>query len=349
MLAGCLPVRPCPTRSALVLDLLRDRPARNAEPRSARSRWAAIGAAVAVSLGAGGAITSLAASSASASVFVPVTPCRLLDTRPGVTNVGPRATPIGAGEVYITPGRGTVGACTIPAEATALSLNVVIVDPTRPSYLTVFPGDAARPTSANLNWVAGQDPTPNAVTSGLGADGSIAFFNLAGSVELSVDVVGYYVPADTLASEVSSDLAGLTYTVNDLQTEVDGLTTPVEIVSTPISVPGNMTAQLSTEIASLTTTATGRWSISSVWNMAASCSSGTSYLAFLLVDDVIVPSTMVSITGSGNGRTAFIGITADSIVAGAHTVKVGAWCYAGTVTGIGGVPNSGVTNVTVLR
>jgi hypothetical protein len=259
-----------------VLDLLRDRPARNAEPRSARSRWAAIGAAVAVSLGAGGAITSLAASSASASVFVPVTPCRLLDTRPGVTNVGPRATPIGAGEVYITPGRGTVGACTIPAEATALSLNVVIVDPTRPSYLTVFPGDAARPTSANLNWVAGQDPTPNAVTSGLGADGSIAFFNLAGSVELSVDVVGYYVPADTLASEVSSDLAGLTYTVNDLQTEVDGLTTPVEIVSTPISVPGNMTAQLSTEIASLTTTATGRWSISSVWNMAASCSSGTS-------------------------------------------------------------------------
>ena len=182
-----------------------------------------------------------------------------------------------------------------------------------------------------------------------GADGSIAFFNLAGSVELSVDVVGYYVPADTLASEVSSDLAGLTYTVNDLQTEVDGLTTPVEIVSTPISVPGNVTAQLSTEIASLTTTATGRWSISSVWNMAASCSSGTSYLAFLLVDDVIVPSTMVSITGSGNGRTAFIGITADSIVAGAHTVKVGAWCYAGTVTGIGGVPNSGVTNVTVLR
>ncbi|MFN8021820.1 MAG: hypothetical protein U0Q03_09865 [Acidimicrobiales bacterium] len=332
-----------------MLDLLRERPRPDTGARAGRSRWAAIGAAVAVTLGAGGAITSLASTSPAPSVFVPMTPCRLLDTRAGITNVGPRATPLGQGEIYVTPGRGQVGACTIPTTATALSMNVAIIDPSKPSYLTVYPGDAARPTAANLNWVAGQDPTPNAVTSGLGADGSLAFFNLAGTVELSVDVVGYYLPADAQASDFSSDLAALGNTVSSIQTRVSTLESPVEIVSTPISVPNNVTAQLSTQIASLTTTTTGRWSISSVWNLSVACSSGTGYVAFLLVDDVIVASTMVAITGTTAGRTAFIGTTPNSIVAGPHTVKVGAWCSAGTVTAIGGIPNTGVTNVTVLR
>ena len=53
-----------------------------------RSRWAAIGAAVAVTVGAGGAIRFAAAAS-DTSTFVAVTPVRVLDTRTDVGLVGP--------------------------------------------------------------------------------------------------------------------------------------------------------------------------------------------------------------------------------------------------------------------
>ena len=66
---------------------------------SIRTRWAAIGAAVAVTLGAGGGSLGQAAiGSGDKPVFVAIEPCRLVDTRPGDNNVGSRDTPLGAGE-----------------------------------------------------------------------------------------------------------------------------------------------------------------------------------------------------------------------------------------------------------
>ena len=158
-----------------------------------RSRWAAVGAAVAVALGAGGVLTGSAASG-TASLLVPITPCRLMDTRAGTDNVGPRSTPIGADETYTPAVHGTNGRCTIPATATAVSMNVTVVNPTAASFLTVFPPDGTRPLAASLNWVAGQAPTPNAVTGTLSADGRLGLYNLSGSVDVIVDIVGYYAP-----------------------------------------------------------------------------------------------------------------------------------------------------------
>jgi YVTN family beta-propeller protein len=158
-----------------------------------RSRWAAIGAAVAVSIGAGGIMTTSASiGSGERAVFVPITPCRLLDTRSGTSNVGPRATPLTAGDTYTATVWGTNGNCTIPSDAVGVSLNVVAINPTSGSYLTVFPSDATRPLSSNLNWVANQAPTPNAVTADLSADGKVSFYNLAGNVDIAADIVGYY-------------------------------------------------------------------------------------------------------------------------------------------------------------
>jgi len=72
-------------------------------------------------------------------------------------------------------------------------MNVTIVNPTSPSFLTVFPADADAPLASNLNWVAGQSPTPNAVTSDVSVDGKVSFFNNAGSVDVIADIVGYFV------------------------------------------------------------------------------------------------------------------------------------------------------------
>ena len=165
-----------------------------------RSRWVMVGAVVAVALGAGGVLTSSAAPSANATSFVPITPCRLMDTRAGGP-IGPRNTPIGS-TPYVATVRGTNGNCVVPAAATAVSLNVTFASPSANSFVTVYPADKPLPNTSNLNFSAGQAPAPNAVTVALSADGKIAIRNDVGTVVLLVDVVGFYEPAGTASVPV---------------------------------------------------------------------------------------------------------------------------------------------------
>ena len=141
-------------------------------------------------------ISSAAGPAASArSVFVPITPCRIMDTRPAPDNVGVRTSPLGAVDTHTINVRGVNGNCTIPTVAVGLSMNVTIANPTASSFLTVFPRtstDLLHPISTGL---PAQAPTPNAVTTNISPDGKISFFNLAGSVDVLADIIGYYAPA----------------------------------------------------------------------------------------------------------------------------------------------------------
>ncbi|MEP7046634.1 MAG: hypothetical protein ABI949_08150 [Ilumatobacteraceae bacterium] len=140
-----------------------------------------------------GLVQSVTAATGSPSVFVPITPCRLVDTRTGDIHVGARTTPIGANEAVTLAVWGANGNCTIPSTATGIATNTTAVNPTAGSFLTVYPADASpRPTASNLNFVAGSPPTPNQVTVGLSAAGAIAVYNLTGTVDVIVDIVGYY-------------------------------------------------------------------------------------------------------------------------------------------------------------
>lgn len=156
-----------------------------------RTRWAAIGAAVVVALGGGGLAVHATSSSGERDVFIPITPCRLFDTR-SEAPVGPRTTPIGPGATFAQAVRGTNGNCTIANDATAVAMNVTVVNGTAASFLTVWPSDAPRPLASSLNWTAGSPPTPNKVDVKLAADGSISLFNNVGTVDVLADVVGYY-------------------------------------------------------------------------------------------------------------------------------------------------------------
>ncbi len=163
------------------------------------ARWSAIGAAVAVSLGAGGLITFASAAGGSASVFTPITPCRLLDTRvdgPPTGELSPRTTPLAQGETLTVTARGTFGNCdALSPTATGAVLNVTSVNPSAGGFLTVWPADKVRPLASSLNWAAGQGPTPNQVTTGLDASGRLSLFTNAGTVDVLIDVVGLYEPA----------------------------------------------------------------------------------------------------------------------------------------------------------
>jgi hypothetical protein len=173
-----------------------------------RGTW--LGACVALSLGVGVAfatITAGAASDPAEATFVPIVPCRLVDTRPAEQfNVGPRDTPLGPEDTHVQQVTGANGACTIPADATGIALNVTAVEPTAASYLTIFPSDAARPTVSNLNFLPGAPPTPNKVDVRLSADGQVSVFNLAGEVHLVADAAGYYTSAGL--QELSAELDG---------------------------------------------------------------------------------------------------------------------------------------------
>jgi hypothetical protein len=158
-----------------------------------RTRWAAIGAAVAVTLGAGGlSIVGATASTGERTAYIPITPCRLADTRPAPANRGPRVAPIGPAETYTLNAHGTNGDCTIPAGATALSLNVTALGATDATFLTLFPTGAEQPTTSNLNPTPGQPPVPNAVVVDISAGGQFNVFNQFGSVDVIIDVAGYY-------------------------------------------------------------------------------------------------------------------------------------------------------------
>ena len=157
-----------------------------------RTRWAAFGAALVVAIG-GGAFAFVDAGGGTASDFVPISPCRLLDTR-STSPVGPRTTPITAGESLTVQVTGSNGSCVIPASATAIVINVTAVSPSAAGYITLFPADVALPNASNLNFTAGQSPTPNLVTVSLSAGGAVKIFNAAGTVNVLGDIAGYYQP-----------------------------------------------------------------------------------------------------------------------------------------------------------
>jgi len=161
-------------------------------------RWSGMAAVAVVASVATVGVTQFVGAAGTgggtASSLVPIVPCRLADTRPAPDNVGPRATPLEAGETLVVQVTGTNGNCIIPAGATGIAANVTAVGGTAASFLTMWPADAERPVSANLNWTASSSPTPNQVTVGLSATGAVAAYNYAGSVHLVIDVVGYYAP-----------------------------------------------------------------------------------------------------------------------------------------------------------
>ena len=104
---------------------------------------------------------------------------------------------MGPGSTRSLPLGGNFG---VPADATAVVLNVTAVRSTSSGYLTVFPAGTARPFASSVNFTAGA-VVANSVTVGLGAGGAVAIFNSAGITNVAVDVLGWYGPsaADGLA------------------------------------------------------------------------------------------------------------------------------------------------------
>ncbi|MEL6894102.1 MAG: hypothetical protein AAFP84_21105, partial [Actinomycetota bacterium] len=158
----------------------------------------AIVLAVAASAGLGFASPS---SPGDGSVFVPIDPARVLDSRTGLGLNGAFVSKTPR-DLQITGGVDTAAgtSLTIPDAATSVVMNVTAVVPSSAGFVAVRPSDASgAPTTSNLNFAAGAI-VPNNVSVELGPDGAVEIWFEAPAagetVDVLADVVGYYLPDD---------------------------------------------------------------------------------------------------------------------------------------------------------
>ncbi|WP_441250162.1 right-handed parallel beta-helix repeat-containing protein [Kitasatospora sp. McL0602] len=125
--------------------------------------------------------TSTATVAAAAAMgFVPTTPYRVLDTRPGAGHPG-----------SLRLGPGATTRVHVSGQSDAVVLNVTAVNPSAAGYLSVYPAGGPRPATSNVNFVPGQT-VPNLVTTSLGGSDEVEIFNHSGDTDVVVDVVGSY-------------------------------------------------------------------------------------------------------------------------------------------------------------
>jgi hypothetical protein len=135
--------------------------------------------------------TADAAPGDTDTTFVPVTACRLVDTRPAPDRVGPHGS-LSAADTTTVQATGSNGNCVIPAKAVGLSMNVTAVNGGKQTFLTFWP-DGPLPLTSSLNPSPGAPPTPNAVSVALSGSGSFNMYNKHGSVDVVIDINGYYI------------------------------------------------------------------------------------------------------------------------------------------------------------
>ncbi len=126
--------------------------------------------------------------------FVPVTPCRVADTRyPDGPFGGPTLTG-GSSRSFPIPSSG----CGIPATAQAYSLNVTVVPAGPLSFLTLWPTGQPQPLVSTLNSFAGI-VVANAAIVPAGTSGAVSAY-VSDQSDVILDIDGYFDATGTVAS-----------------------------------------------------------------------------------------------------------------------------------------------------
>lgn len=124
-------------------------------------------------------------SAAGGGLFNAVpTATRIMDTRSHLGGAAP-----GPGGTTTLPVTGGAG---VPAnDVSAVVVNITVVGPTAAGKVTAYPAGIAPPNVSSLNFAAGEVRGNRAIVA-VGQGGKIAFYNSAGTTQLTVDIVGYF-------------------------------------------------------------------------------------------------------------------------------------------------------------
>jgi uncharacterized repeat protein (TIGR03803 family) len=129
--------------------------------------------------------------------FVPVTPCRLYDTRPSHGGSGPIQG--GTTMPFNLPQLAQAGPCAMTgldlSSAAAYSLNITVIPRGTLGYLTLWPTGEGRPTVSTLNSVDGRVKANAAITPA-GTGGAVNVY-VTNTTDVVIDIDGYFAPTGT--------------------------------------------------------------------------------------------------------------------------------------------------------
>jgi hypothetical protein len=118
--------------------------------------------------------------------FVPVTPCRVADTRGTARPFGGPTMAAGSTRLFVIP----QSACGIPPTAQAYSLNVTVVPEGTLAYLTLWPTGQAQPFVSTLNSWTGA-VVANAAIVPAGSSGAVSVY-VTDTTDVILDINGYF-------------------------------------------------------------------------------------------------------------------------------------------------------------
>lgn len=140
-------------------------------------------------LGTPNGLAAFSAPKPTAGTYTPITPARILDTRIAQGLAG-----------KFTAGQprtfGVVGQAGVPANATAITGNVTVTNPSGSWAVFVGPNPTSSPTSSTLNFAANQTRS-NALTVALSASGQLSATYMGppgATTDLVFDVTGFFTP-----------------------------------------------------------------------------------------------------------------------------------------------------------
>lgn len=123
----------------------------------------------------------------SAMLFIPITPCRVADTRNASGPFGGPSLTGGTSRSFAIPN----SACGVPSTAAAYSLNVTVVPRKSLGYLTIWPTGQSQPLVSTLN-SDGRIKADAAIVPA-GTAGAISVF-ATDTTDVILDIDGYFVP-----------------------------------------------------------------------------------------------------------------------------------------------------------
>ena len=153
-----------------------------------------------------GAVTSKSLGDSNNMVFVPMTPCRIADSR--LANQKLTANSVRGYYSYSAPGQGGNPCASNPilpaGTASALAMTVTATQATAGGWLTVTPDGSVGASSA-LNFQPGVDIANSTVVQTSGnASSSDFYISAAADVHVIVDLLGYYAASEPAALECTT-------------------------------------------------------------------------------------------------------------------------------------------------
>ena len=136
-------------------------------------------------------LTQTNVAGSPASRFVPITPCRVVDTRNAAGPFGGPTLAANTSRDFAIPN----GACNIPAGATAYSLSLAVVPSGPLGYVTLWPAGQRQPFVATETSLDGRIRA-NAAIVPAGSNGAVSVF-ATNTTDVILDINGYFVPVSS--------------------------------------------------------------------------------------------------------------------------------------------------------